>query len=144
MGTRSLTIIDGREEIAVMYRQFDGYPEGHGRELAEFLAGFRITNGFREAAPKLANGMECLAAQILARFKTETGNIYLHPAGTRNCGEEFRYLVYGAPEMEPKIRAEAVRGYTELQGESVSLLFDGPASELLAWIDQNWPREVQP
>lgn len=140
MGTRSLTIIDGgSKEIAVMYRQYDGYPEGHGRELAQFLAGFRITNGFGEAAPKLANGMECLAAQIVAHFKTETGNIYLSPAGTRDCGEEFRYLVYGAPGMEPKVRAEKVHGYRALEGEAVTLLFDGPASELLAWINQTRP-----
>jgi len=40
MGTRSLTIFfdgDRDEEIAVMYRQFDGSPEGHGALLAEFL-----------------------------------------------------------------------------------------------------------
>ncbi len=39
MGTRSLTILCGRDaEIAVLYRQYDGYPEGHGRELAEILS----------------------------------------------------------------------------------------------------------
>ena len=39
MGTRSLTtFIDDHteEEIVVMYRQYDGYPEGHGRDLVNF------------------------------------------------------------------------------------------------------------
>ena len=39
MGTRSLTIFseDGGFEIGVLYRQMDGYPEGHGMELAKLL-----------------------------------------------------------------------------------------------------------
>ena len=70
MGTRSLTIFQEKEEIAVLYRQFDGYPEGHGRELAEFLSGYKFTKG-KIDNPKTANGMDCLAAQIVAHFKTE-------------------------------------------------------------------------
>jgi len=59
MGTRSLTtFIDTytgknkmgvpvikKEKIVTMYRQFDGYPEGHGLDLAEFLAGGKMVNG---------------------------------------------------------------------------------------------------
>lgn len=40
MGTRSLTVfIDEHndKEIVVMYRQMDGYPEGHGQDLVDFL-----------------------------------------------------------------------------------------------------------
>ena len=41
MGTRSLTFVyDGEQPIINMYRQFDGYPSGHGQELAEFLNSF--------------------------------------------------------------------------------------------------------
>jgi len=37
MGTRSLTYVyDNKEPLVCMYRQFDGYPSGHGKELAEF------------------------------------------------------------------------------------------------------------
>lgn len=138
MGTRSLTIFEGRAEIAVLYRQFDGYPHnGHGQELAEFLAGFRIVNGIGARDSKLANGLECLAAQAVAHFKSEPGHFYLYPAGTRDCGEEFRYTVYGAPGMEPKIRAEAVWLYDT--GEHVELLFDGQASEMLVWLNEPHP-----
>ena len=34
-----------------MYRQFDGYPSGHGVELAQFLAGMVIVNGFQSDDP---------------------------------------------------------------------------------------------
>ena len=41
MGTRSLTFVyEGEKPIVNMYRQFDGYPSGHGAELAEFLNSF--------------------------------------------------------------------------------------------------------
>ena len=40
MGTRSLTFVydENGAKILNMYRQMDGYPSGHGKELAEFLA----------------------------------------------------------------------------------------------------------
>ena len=38
MGTRSLTFVyEDKTPILNMYRQFDGYPSGHGQELADFL-----------------------------------------------------------------------------------------------------------
>lgn len=95
MGTRSLTVFkdnDGRE-ICVLYRQFDGYPEGHGAELRNFLRGFKVVNGISVFKPKLANGMGCLAAQVIAHFKTEVGGFYLHPPGTRNIWEEWIYTI---------------------------------------------------
>lgn len=96
MGTRCLTIFkeaDG-EEIAVLYRQIDGHPEGHGDELDRFLEEKTLVNGLpMKDNPVLANGMPCLAAQVVAHFKTEPGSFYLHPAGTRNIGEEYLYTV---------------------------------------------------
>ena len=37
MGTRSLTFVydENNTPVLNMYRQFDGYPSGHGAELAE-------------------------------------------------------------------------------------------------------------
>ena len=100
MGTRSLTIMydtpyrgtRGRE-IAVMYRQMDGYPTGHGQELKDFLAPFVIVNGYNTRDGSIANGGACLAAQIVAHFKDGVGDIYLHPAGTRSMDEEWVYEV---------------------------------------------------
>lgn len=96
MGTRSLTVVkseDGKKEIIVMYRQYDGYPAGHGLELAEYLASFRVCNGFGEKVENLANGMGCLAGQIVAHFKIEVGQFYLYPSKSRDLGEEWIYTV---------------------------------------------------
>jgi len=95
MGTRSLTVIkDGKKEICVLYRQHDGYPEGHGKELAEFLSGFTVVNGYcSDDEVKVANGAGCLAAQIISHFKTGVGQFYLYPPKTRYMGEEYVYEV---------------------------------------------------
>lgn len=98
MGTRSLTYVyeDDNEPIICMYRQFDGYPTGHGAELAHFLLPFKIVNGISGNARmgKVANGMGCLAAQLVANFKTDVGNIYLYaPKLDIDAMQEYEYHV---------------------------------------------------
>ena len=104
MGTRSLTKViskwedqDGtpkRQTITTMYRQMDGYLEGHGQDLAEFLSQFTIVNGMRmDETRKIANGIDCLAAQMFAHFKDGPGHIYcMHPSA-QDCGEEYIYEI---------------------------------------------------
>ena len=104
MGTRSLTKVfrkwednfgdKKREPFTTMYRQMDGYLEGHGQDLAEFLSQFTIVNGIRiDETRKIANGIDCLAAQMFAHFKTEPGHIYcMHPS-IQDCGEEYIYEI---------------------------------------------------
>lgn len=95
MGTRSLTFVyDGDTPVINMYRQFDGYPSGHGFELAEFLQGFEIVNGYGEVKPKLANGMGCLAAQMIAHFKKGVGGFYIHPVTDTDCWQDYEYHVF--------------------------------------------------
>ena len=95
MGTRSLTVFQksNGEEIVVMYRQYDGYPTGMGKDLQDFLKGFTIVNGYSETN-KIANGMGCLSAQVIAELKDGCGNIYLYPAGTRDVWEDYIYTLY--------------------------------------------------
>lgn len=63
-----------------MYRHMDGYPSGHGKELGDFLAPITLVDGLNNTQQKtVANGMEGLAAQLVARFKTRIGDIYLFP-----------------------------------------------------------------
>ena len=97
MGTRSLTFVyEGEKPIVNMYRQFDGYPSGHGVELAEFLTSFdAITNGisFGEKR-KTANGMGCLAAQMIANFKDSVGGFYIHSVDSTDCWQDYEYHVY--------------------------------------------------
>jgi len=99
MGTRSLTYLyedNAEKPFLCMYRQFDGYPEGHGEELGEFLAPLDIINGISgQKMGEAANGMGCLAAQMVAHFKKEIGNHYLiTPDLDQDAWQEFEYHVY--------------------------------------------------
>ena len=100
MGTRSLTYVYGGDRetkpLVCMYRQFDGYPSGHGQELIDFLKPIKLVNGLgHDEKRKVANGMGCLAAQLIANFKTEPGQFYLHEPGLeQDSGQEYEYHIF--------------------------------------------------
>jgi hypothetical protein len=95
MGTRSLTFVyDGDKPIVNMYRQFDGYPTGHGQELAEFLLSGKMVNGYSDKDAKQFNGMGCLAAQMIAYFKQSVGGFYIYPVDSTDCWQDYEYHVY--------------------------------------------------
>jgi len=109
MGTRSLTrVIDkDNQEYVTIYRQFDGYPEGHGLQLAKFLEGRKIVNGIPvKATDIMSNGPGDLAAQLVAFLKDEfpVGGIYIYPAGSNDCWQEFEYNIHIEEGKEPIIK----------------------------------------
>jgi hypothetical protein len=111
MGTRSLTTVytAGRIPLLTIYRQWDGYPEGHGLQMAEFLASGTMTHGITITNPnqRQFNGAEDLAAQLLCHLKTgengkpDVGNVYVMPlrvvdgklAPATDCGEDYTYEI---------------------------------------------------
>ena len=112
MGTRSLTkviqtsetsianednnneVYKERKPITCMYRQYDGYLEGHGQELAEWLSGYTLVNGIpSDKSEPMFNGMDCLAAQMFAHFKDGAGGIYCMHPDTDDCWEEYLYEI---------------------------------------------------
>jgi hypothetical protein len=130
MGTRSLTIFNNEwdnEEIVVLYRQYDGYPTGHGRDLLSFLNNMNMVNGIsNNEKRKIANGMGCLSAQIVAYLKEAPGDFYLHSAGTRDIGEEFIYTLYYTEELRIKVQDTYDDG---------SDLFDGNMKSFKNWMN---------
>ena len=87
MGTRSITVIkdanNKNAKVMEIYRQYDGYLDGHGIELAEIL-----TN-----TPH--NGVHCLTASIIGGLKQDWGNIYVYaPTDNKNLEDYSEY--YGA------------------------------------------------
>ncbi len=96
MGTRALIKVldESKSVVACIYSQWDGYPSGLGSELATFLNGIKLINGFtgKETAP-VANGMGCLAAQLIVYFKKHVGSYYLVDPNQEH-GEEYVYEVY--------------------------------------------------
>jgi hypothetical protein len=106
MGTRSLThVIDNQRTILTLYRQMDGYPDGHGVELAH-ACNVRVINGIGmgDTYATAANGMGCLAARIVRELKGEDiGHIYVEPPGASDCGEEYVYTVEADKDGQPII-----------------------------------------
>jgi len=114
MTTKSLIKVfdvDG-SEIATIYTQADGYPEGWMYTVAEFLSSRRLVNGFSEYNE--INGMDDLVAQIVTLMKLKhyevvseyrelkgegidrmivTGGIYVMAGGISGIGEEWVYHI---------------------------------------------------
>jgi len=130
MGTRSLTVFNNEmdnSEIVVLYRQYDGYPTGHGRDLLSFLNNMEIVDGISNTEKRrIANGMGCLSAQIVAYLKEAPGDFYLHSAGTRDIGEEFIYTLYYTEELRIKVQDTYDDG---------SDLFDGNMKSYKNWMN---------
>ena len=101
MGTRSNTVIydeyhgnGSAVEILNLYRQHDGYVEGHGAELVAFLEPMTIVNGITTGLTNIANGSGCLAAQLVAHFKKRVGDFYIMaPLGEEN-ENDYTYKIY--------------------------------------------------
>ncbi len=144
MGTRSLTTFietytdretgkKKKNEIVTMYRQYDGYPSGHGMELAEFLAGGELVNGIGLNDKVVFNGMGCLSAQVVAHFKDGAGGIYLQREN-KNSGEDYRYQVIGDFETKEITIKVLEVGYVNKKDEYVNktrTLFEGSPKELV-------------
>ena len=95
MGTRSLTFVyDGNVPVINIYRQYDGYPSGHGHELAQFLDSKNLVKGFGKQNSFEANGMGCLAAQLIVQLKHGVGGIYIYPVSSTDCFQDYEYHVY--------------------------------------------------
>ena len=145
MGTRSLTRIIPRQEglsfneghkkgelaYVNMYRHFDGYPTGHGLDLAEFLKDFKIINGIGGDAElgTHANGEGCLAAQMVKHFKDRVGYIYLHPTTNESGWEDYIYTIY--PKSGEPCYISIYQVYTE------KCIFVGTPEQLLKKYESN-------
>jgi hypothetical protein len=135
MGTRSLTYVyDGETPVVCMYRQFDGYPEGHGREVASFLEELNMVNGLSMGETRrVANGMGCLAAQLVTTFKKDAGGFYLHsPILGREDWQDYEYHIF-----EDKVKVYSGT-YTE-SGENV--IFEGSWLDYIIWCEPNEPED---
>jgi hypothetical protein len=157
MGTRSITIImsdsdRGEErELCRIYRQFDGYPQGHGKELS-VLCDREITNGIsgnvmykgldKDGMPiragkgeyKTSNGMGELAAHVIMALKQDmfVGNIYLEPTQEEvSDWIEYIYIVRGKEGEKPTIECRTKVGpFPNIQTKE-GLVFKGTVQEWL-------------
>ena len=131
---------DGETPIINLYRQSDGYPTGHGAELAEFLDGFKIVNGLGSDTPsRIANGMGCLAAQLVSHFKgDEAGQFYLYSPQTVECGQDYEYHVYTKDkELRVRITNRGCNFFGLTMSDTNESIFDGTVAEFTEFCSEN-------
>jgi len=126
MGTRAVTIIknENGDNICNLYKQYDGYPSEHGRELVEFLSDIVIVTGLDASEEEnIANGMGCLAAQIIAHFKNTPGGFYIYPVDQPDQGQDYTYIV----SFEKMGKSANVKCFNRDNG---TLVFEGSAHNI--------------
>lgn len=150
MGTRSLTRVfqtwkndDRKEEkqmLVTMYRQYDGYPSGHGDELASFIKSGRVVNGIGVGdTGRVFNGAGCFAAQMISHFKGDrAGGFYICPNSAKDAGQDYEYHVL-IDFNTKKIKMICFeQGYLSKSGNYVDKkrkLFEGTADEFIQYLE---------
>lgn len=152
MGTRSITVVSERwqadqeyKPVATIYRHWDGYPEGHGVDLASFLDGLVLVNGIGSDMPeKFANGPGSLAAQLVSFLQEQGHNPNLCEHGSV-MGQEYEYHVRCDYFGENAITVEVLDGPMTFFGmggeECTNSVFKGTVAEYCAWVKK--PAEAE-
>ena len=126
------------ESLVNIYHHYDGNPEHLGIKLAKFLLPYKIKNGVSnlilEEFPQLANGAECLAAQLVAHLKTDVGNVYLYPVSDFKYGAEYIYTVY------PKINEPTYIAIYKVDNDKV--IFVGTSDKLIKKYDRQRDKSI--
>jgi hypothetical protein len=156
MGTRSTYrviekgVFEGKNwknMFVLLYLQYDGYPEGHPVDTARWLASGTVVNGLGMDKPEVVfNGAGCLAAQLVARHKTDeaTGKItpggaYIYPMKHRGkCGEDYVYDIV-IDETTKTIEFIAYDNMTGWQPNSkvkTKVMFKGTPAEFVTWVEE--------
>lgn len=132
MGTRStIKFIRKRKNeltpLVSIYQQFDGYIEGVGYDLANYLKSKKIINGisYGQNTDEYANGFDCLIAQFIRDFKKEVGGLYITDF---DDVEEYNYKVIFD---EDKYFSGNYNTTDDLITIKVDTIFEGTPSELL-------------
>ena len=108
MATRAIIRVAEREEgvsfseqtdkIRVqIYHHYDGYPEGLGVTLANYLNPKKIVNGLPVGAGSVdvANGMGCLTASLIKYLKEAPGNVYVDYPYQDRIDIDYTYYIWG-------------------------------------------------
>lgn len=142
MGTRStikfIEVFEGGEDVvlASIYQQSDGYPDGVGKELYDFLKDFTIVNGFGSDTPeRSANGAGCLAAQFIAEHKTDIGGFYMTAPDDE---QEYNYRVIFRVEGEGFNSKDVI---SEITCQSYDRTWSGTLEEFGEFCKNGFPDE---
>jgi len=145
MGTRSLTnfleelpdtAIEQRAAVpfCTMYKQFDGYPTGLGKDLKEIIGDAVVVNGYGANDQNNYNGMGCLAASVISSLKDQIGNVYMYPPTRLDEDQAFIDYTYVLYPISRVINGEINEMGTKHVGLQIwrgdAKIYDGPIIDL--------------
>lgn len=141
MGTRStITFYRAEEDVRVpyttIYQQNDGYIDGVGKELCEWLSKQTMINGISDyGIPNICNGVGDLIAQYIARFKNGVGDLYVYPTGKMEDYCDYNYsVVFDDMHTYPCPVKDLVK--IEVGNRGKPPFFKGTISELLEYKEE--------
>lgn len=97
MATRASIIMKEKgQPVMAIYKHWDGYPSGLGKQIEDIISGGKIVNGLSVDSKlgEVFNGAGCLFATMIAKLKENPGDVYvtsLDSVGQQ--GEEFIYEI---------------------------------------------------
>jgi len=126
MGTRSITHVKNEQGIVLLsiYRQYDGYPTGQGKDIKECFEGKRLVDGYTSKDSHLqVNGMDRAAIMLAGHLNKpdDPGNVYAAVPGRDNQWCEFTYTLGR--------RGKAFHLRVEMGDPSMVTLYDGPLED---------------
>lgn len=133
--------------FVLLYLQYDGYPSGHPVNTAEWLASGTVVNGLGMDKPEVVfNGAGCLAAQLVAKMKTDeaTGKItpggaYIYPMAHRGkCGEDYVYdiIVDSDAKTIEFIAYDNLTGWKPGAKFKSKVLYRGTPAGFVEWVKE--------
>lgn len=136
MGTAStITIMDSKmNKYVCIYQHYDGYIDGVGHQLAEWLDKHTLINGISGQTMEegFCNGLGCMVAQFIHDMKTEIGNFYIEPCNCKTQ-EDYNYTVI-IDERTGKIAICVYRW------DDVKPIFKGTPKDLLKLSDVDFDK----
>jgi hypothetical protein len=95
MGTpASIKVYNEKDQCLVnIYSHWDGYPDGMGIDIYEYLNSREFVNG-HNGKKEQVNGIGCFAANLVEHLKTPgPGGIYLYPPSANNYYVDYEYEI---------------------------------------------------
>ena len=144
MSTRSVITFYRKETPYVsVYQQSDGYPDGVGKELCDWLYDKILINGISSTikdTSKYANGVGCLAAQFIRDFKDGVGYLYVTPIDYDKDWIDFNYSVIIDDDVNLPTGGVPIRKIAKIKislFENTDTIFEGGIDEFYSFIEHH-------
>lgn len=143
MGTRAIVKIHNTNPdspvLANVFFQYDGYPEGLGKDICDMFEKYKVGNGISGQTDSYANGMNCFAAQFVAKQKSDIGGVYLVADDAWFIDYEYHlYLDIDVEDHCEGLMVNPQKIHMAVYGGSGSKIYQGPLDSFNNYLTGNY------